>query len=72
MSTSSTQQLVGFKRPDDGPALSAEPMVEMPTCRRARASRLWDSAVCMRLPGLEKQCTRPDQCPYYSGPALED
>ena len=64
---SSTQQLIGFKRKPGEPALSVDPMVDLPRCNRARASRHWDSAVCMRLPGLEKDCSRPDQCPYYVG-----
>ena len=68
MASSSTMQLAGFKRrPDEGPALSAEPMVDMEVCERARLSRHWDNPVCMRMPGLEKECSRPDQCPYYVG-----
>ncbi len=69
---STTQQLIGFKRkPGEGPALSVDPMVDLPPCSRARASRHWDSAVCLRLPGLEKDCSRPDQCPYYIGENTE-
>ncbi len=65
--SSSTQQLVGFRRkPDEAFGLSVEPMVELTRCRLARASRLWEGYVCMRMPGLEKQCSRPDQCPHYS------
>lgn len=71
-SSSSTQQLRGFRKPGEAPALSAEPMLEVDQCSRARLSRLWDSAVCMRLPGLEKECSRPDQCPYYTRLKADD
>ena len=47
-------------------------MVEMVLCSRARVSRHWDNPVCMRLPGLEKECSRPDQCPYYTRTAIDD
>jgi len=65
VATSSTQQLIGFRRKPDE-ALSAEPMVELAMCGRAQVSRLWDNPVCLRQPGLEKECSRPDQCPYYT------
>lgn len=41
-------------------------------CKRARASKHWDNAVCQRLPGLEKECSRPDLCPYYTRAKDED
>ena len=67
VATSSTQQLIGFRRKPDE-ALSAEPMVELARCAREHVSRLWDNPVCLRQPGLEKECSRPDQCPYYTSP----